>query len=104
MIAFVVVVAFVIGAARYKRTNSYVATLITFDLASGTFAAVWRLDDLPHDSLQLVAAPSSTGGGTAEGAVLVTTNSLYVLDQRTPASDKVATTTSESFQGHSTGC
>lgn len=81
----------------YMRKNTFVATLVTFDLARRTFASVWRLDDLPHDSLQLVPVPkvdgtsgssSSNGGGPspsrsgAEGAILVTTNSLYYLHPR----------------------
>ena len=86
----------------YMRTNSFVATLVTFDVASGTFATLWRLDNLPHDSLQLVPVPatirpskyvqvdvassssssSSSAVAGAEGAMLVTTNSIYYLHPR----------------------
>ena len=70
----------------YMRTSSFVATLVTFDLVQGTYTLIWRLDDLPHDSLQLVPVPTGSGNiqgrGTAEGAMLVTTNSIYYLHPR----------------------
>jgi len=69
----------------YMRTSSFVATMVTLDLKQGTVTQVWRLSDLPHDSRQLIAVPAvrrADGGRGAEGAMLITTNSIYYLHSR----------------------